>query len=90
MPAWNLTKSDHIFASHDVPSWEAWHHQFGHVGYIGLQKLYDQHLVKGFDVDTNTLKPNCVMCTEGKLTVKPFNQSATYAKEVGQLTHIDL
>ncbi len=30
------------------------------------------------------------MCTEGKLTVRPFNKSATHAKEVGELTHIDL
>ena len=43
-----------------------------------------------FDVDACTPKPDCVACTEGKLTIKPFKKSATHVQEVGQLTHIDL
>jgi hypothetical protein len=62
----------------------------GHIGYTGLQKLYDQNLVEGFDVDTQTSKPYCIACTEGKLAVKSFNQQASCTKEVGQLTHINL
>jgi hypothetical protein len=52
--------------------------------------MYQLGLVDGFDVDARTSKPDCVMCTEGKLTVKPFEKSAMQAKEIGQLTHIDL
>jgi len=73
-----------------MPSWETWHQRFRHVGYTGLQKLHELGLVNGFDIDTRTLKPDCVACTEGKLTVKPFNKSVTCTKEVSELTHIDL
>jgi hypothetical protein len=58
---------------HDAPSWETWHRHFGHVGYTGLQKLRYQNFVDGFDVDTNTQRPDCIVCAEGKLTVKPFD-----------------
>ncbi len=85
-----MVQSDHVFTAHEVPSWEAWHQRFGHIGYTGLQKLYDQNLVNGFDVDTRTPKPDCIVCTEGKLAIKPFDKQASRAKEVGQLTHIDL
>jgi hypothetical protein len=60
------------------------------VVYTGLQRLHDQNLVDSFNVDTSTPKPDCVAYTEGKLAIKPFEQTATQVKEVGQLTHIDL
>jgi len=82
--------SDHIFATQETPSWETWHKRFSHIGYTGIQKMYELGLVDGFDVDVRTPKPDCITCTEGKLTIKPFNKSATRIKEVGQLTHIDL
>jgi hypothetical protein len=73
-------------------SWETWHQCFWtySISYTGLQKLYDQHLIDGLEVDMQTLKPDCVACTEGKLTVKLFDQPATCTKKIGQLTHIDL
>jgi hypothetical protein len=83
-------KTNYIFATQETPSWETWHRRFGHVGYTGLQKLHELGLADGFDVDARTPKPDCVACTEGKLTVKPFDKSVTCAKEVGELTHIDL
>jgi len=52
--------------------------------------MYEQGLIDGFDVDAQTLKPDCIACTEGKLIIKPFNKSAMHMKEVEQLTHIDL
>ena len=85
-----MVQSNHVFTAHNAPSWEAWHHRFGHVGYTGLQKLHDQDLVDGFDVDMQTPKPNCIVCTEGKLAIKPFDKQASHVKEVGQLTYIDL
>ena len=66
------------------------HCQFGHIGYTGLQKLYDQQLVDGLKVDARSPKPDCIAYTKGKLTVKPFDQPATCMKNIGQLTHIDL
>jgi GAG-pre-integrase domain len=53
-------------------NWETWHKRFGHVGYGGLQKLLDKGLVHGFTVDTTSPKPDCVACTEGKLSTEPF------------------
>ena len=52
--------------------------------------MHQQGLVNGFDVNTQTPQPDCIVCTEGKLAVKPFNKSATCTKNVGELTHIDL
>jgi hypothetical protein len=78
----------HVFTTHDALSWETWHCRYGHVGYTGLQKLYDQNLVDGLEVDMWTPKPDCVACVKGKLT--PFDKSATCTRKVGQLTHIDL
>jgi hypothetical protein len=89
-PTQTQGKMNYIFATQETPSWETWHQRFGHVGYTGLQKLHELGLADGFDIDTQTPKPDCVACTEGKLTVKPFNKSATHAKEVSELTHIDL
>src|SRR6266851_2907309 len=83
-------RKDYIFATQETPSWETWHKRFEHIGYTGLQKLHELGMVDGFDVDARTPKPDCVACTEGKLTVKPFDKSAMRAKDVGQLTHIDL
>ena len=73
-----------------MPSWETWHKRYSHISYTGLQKMYQLGLVDGFDVNTCTPKPDCVACTEGKLTIKPFEKSAMCVQEVGQLTHIDL
>jgi len=83
-------RKDYIFATQETPSWETWHKRFRHIRYTGLQKLHELGMVDGFDVDARTPKPDCVACTEGKLTVKPFDKSAMRAKDVGQLTHIDL
>jgi hypothetical protein len=32
-------------------SWEMWHRHYGHVGYLGLQKLLDSNMVDGFNID---------------------------------------
>ena len=74
------------FIGHDTPlNWETWHKQFGHIGYSGLQKLYDGRMVEGFNVDIRTPKPDCIACTEAKQHVEPFPPMDT-----GELTHIDL
>ena len=37
-------------ATGSKPSWETWHHHFGHISYDGLQKLLQKKLVEGFEV----------------------------------------
>jgi hypothetical protein len=77
-------------SSEPAQSWETWHKRFGHISYTGLQKLLDLDLVDGFNVDTRTLKTDCVACTEAKQTVEPFNQSTNRVTQPGELTHIDM
>jgi hypothetical protein len=60
------------------------------LGYSGLQKLLDNKMVEGFNVNKNTPKPDCVACTEAKQHVKPFPKSTNRKTEAGDLTHIDL
>ena len=52
--------------------------------------MYELGLVNGFSVDAQTPRLDCVMCTEGKLTIKPFDKLAMHTREIRQLTHIDL
>jgi hypothetical protein len=85
-PSDNLT-----FVGQNTPlNWETWHRRFGHVGYSGLQKLFDNKLVEGFNVDLGTSKPDCIACTEAKQHVEPFPKEAMRQTEPGELTHIDL
>ena len=49
-----------------------------------------QNLVEGFNVDTQSPKPDRIACTESKQFVEPFNQTTNRQTEPGELTHIDL
>ena len=71
-------------------SWEVWHKRFGHVSYSGLQTLLEKGLVIGFTVNTRTPKPDCVACTEAKLTEEPYNKKVERQTKPGELTHMDL
>ena len=71
-------------------NWETWHKRFGHIGYSGLQYMLDKNLVKGFNVDINSPKPDCIACTEAKQSVEPFDEPSQRETEPGDLTHIDL
>ena len=71
-------------------SWQIWHKRFRHIGYTGLSNLYTKKLVAGFDLDPKTPKPDCVPCTEAKMTCKPYPSTATHTTTVEALTHIDL
>jgi len=73
-----------------APSWKIWHKRFGHVGYLGLQKLFDKHLVDGLHVDQNTDKPDCIACTEAKLSKSPYGPTIKKFTQPGELTHVDL
>jgi len=69
---------------------EMWHWWFGHVGYSGLQKLLEKRLVDGFNMDEQTHKPDCIMCTEAKQHIEPFPNTVNQSMEPRELTHIDL
>ena len=77
-------------ATEPSQSWEIWHKRYGHIGYSGLQRLLDLHLVDGFTVDTRTPKPDCVACTEAKQTEEPFGKKTDRVTKPGELTHIDV
>ena len=77
-------------ATEPSQSWETWHKRYRHIGYSGLQKLLDLNLIDGFTVDTRTPKPDCVICTEAKQTVEPFNKTTNCVTSLGELTHMDV
>ena len=73
-----------------LQTWETWHRCFGHVGYSGIKKLYDNQLVDGLQIDMNSPKPDCVACTEAKLSEAPYGPASGRQTKPGELTHIDL
>ena len=85
------SESSQTFASTEsAQSWETWHKRYGHIGYSGLQKLLDNNMVEGLEININTPKPDCVACTEAKQNVEPFPKINNRKTQTGDLTHIDL
>ena len=82
--------SQSFITNEQSQNWETWHKRFGHIGYSGLQYMQTKDLVDGFNVNTNTPKPDCIACTEAKQSVEPFDQHTDKITEIGDLTHIDL
>ena len=75
-PNVDTSHDQQTFIGNDAPlSWEMWHYNLGHVGYTSLQKLLDNKLVEGFNVDLRIPKPDCVACTEAKQHIKTFPKS---------------
>jgi Reverse transcriptase (RNA-dependent DNA polymerase)/GAG-pre-integrase domain/Integrase core domain len=95
-PRENHHKKQHVndlqtfMTTSPTQSWETWHKRYGHVGYSGLQKLVDQHMVDGFTVDVNSTKPDCETCVQAKQTREPFKGISNKNTKAGELTHIDL
>ena len=52
--------------------------------------MLDKNIVNGFNVNTQTTKPDCIACTEAKQFVEPFDQHVEKETEPGDLTHNDL
>jgi transposase InsO family protein len=61
-----------------------------HVSYSGLQKLLDHNPVEGFNVNSQSSKPDCIACTGSKQSIEPFGSSSDRQTVPGELTHIDL
>ena len=60
------------------------------MSYSGLKKLLNDQLVNGMYVNKNTPQPDCVACTEAKMSIKPFAKVVQRNTKPGQLTHIDI
>ena len=81
---------EHTYASAKPETWETWHWRFRHIRYSGLQRMLDEKLVKGFEVNITSPKPNCTTYTEVKQSVKPFSASVTHQTDLRQLTHTNV
>jgi len=85
------THSDCVFnAASPLQTWATWHKRFGHVGYSSIKKLLDNQLVDGLQIDKNSPKPDCVACTEAKLSETPYGPTSGRPMKPGELTHMDL
>ena len=80
----------HTSIQSPLASWEDWHKHYAHVSYSGLKILLDKNLMKTFRVNTDTPKPDCIACTEAKMTTTPYGPSTKRFTLLGKLTHIDL
>lgn len=87
----NADAPTYTFTSMDeIQPWEIWHQCYGHVAYGGLQKLVDNNMVLGLTVDTQSLKPDCMACTEAKMYQEPYGAATHRDTNPGDLTHMDL
>jgi len=79
-----------FIADDHLPTWENWHRQFVHVNYRGIKKLLDAHMVEGLQINSSSPKPDCIACTEAKLSQLPYGSVAPRITKPGELTHMDL
>ena len=79
-----------LHAQSYAPLWAIWHRRFGHVGYSGLLKLLEKRLVDGLNVDLTSDRPDCIACTEAKMSRSPYGPSSKRFTRPGELTHVDL
>ena len=86
-----MAHSNCVFsAASPSQTWETWHQWFGHIGYSGIKKLLDNQLVDRLHIDVNSPKPDCVACTEAKLSETPYGPMLGHPMKPGKLTHMDL
>ena len=79
-----------LHAQSYAPSWAIWHWHFGHVGYSGLLKLLEKCLVDGLNINLTSDRPDCIACTEAKMSKSPYGPSSKQFTRPGELTHVDL
>ena len=68
-----------------APSWEIWHRRFGHVRYSGLQKLLENELVEGLEINKKMPKPDCIAYMEAKLSEASYGPATDRYTRPGQL-----
>lgn len=73
-------------------SWDKWHAVFGHIGMSTLEKMHNQNVVAGFEVDKSSIPSRtCTSCLEAKLTHQPFPQQAeNRCRKPGEGYHSDV
>ena len=87
----SLTGDRYVFEVHaEKHTWETWHRRFGHISYKGLRRLNNLGLVQGLNVDDESPIPDCITCTEAKLTQEPYKKIEHNTQTPGELTHIDV
>ena len=85
------TCNDYTFSvANPSQSWETWHRRFRHVRYSSIKKLLNNQLIDGLQIDMYSLKPDCVACTEAKLSETPYGPVSGRQTQIGELTHMDL
>ena len=77
-------------SNENLQSWETWHTRFGHVSDTRLQKLLEENLVDGFNINVHTPKPDCIVCMEAKLAVEPYKKTISRHTTLGDLMHANL
>ena len=55
-----------------------------------IKNLYDRQLVEGLHINLNSPKPDCIACTEAKLSEAPYGPASKWQTRPGELTHMDL
>ena len=73
-------------------TWDEWHRRFGHISITAIQKLEQQGLVDGLDIDETSIPPrSCEACIQAKLAHKPFPSEAQHRAELpGERTMSDV
>jgi hypothetical protein len=79
-------------ASTPKKSWDYLHRIFGHVGITTLERMHQQGVVIGLDVDQSSIpSPTCVHCIAAKLTRRPFPRKADHRSLIpGEGIHSDV
>jgi hypothetical protein len=73
-----------------LENWETQHKRFRHISYSSLQRLLTESLVDGFNIDTQSSKPDCIVCTKAKHAEDTYKKKVNQDTMPGELTHIDL
>jgi hypothetical protein len=66
-----------------------WHRRYMHVGYSGIKKPHENQLVEEPQIDMDSPRPDCVACTEAKLSENPYDPAMGRQSEPGEMTRID-
>jgi hypothetical protein len=70
-------------AKNGLDSWATWHKHYRHIGYTGLQTILDHQMVTGFKVDLESIKSNCTVCIQVKMSKRPFGPTTNRTMEIG-------
>ncbi|KMQ86502.1 rna-dependent dna polymerase [Lasius niger] len=67
-----------------------WHRRMGHLNFRDLIKCDKNGSVRGMNLKDTTARPNCDVCTHGKMTRPPFSRRLERSTSPLQIVHTDL